>query len=371
MDLLLAAARCVPCAPVFGPPAVALNGHTYSVLRLLGEGGFSYVYLVAPRDDPAQRYALKTLRCPYGRDDATFQAAALEVQNYLRFAAVGSPHIIRPVAEAVVAEPGGASAFHVLLPYYERSLQDVLAAHVLGGSAMAPPDVARVFVGILRGVQRMHRYRRPAGAVPEPAPGTEASPMLGVAAATAATELAELAEECPYAHRDLKPANVMLAADGRPVLADLGSCRPARVHVALRQQALALADYAQEHCTLAYRAPELLDVALDACISEASDVWSLGCVLYACCFGLLPFERMERDQGASLRLAVSQGRYEIPRDTRGLLPQLLAVIRLCLVVDPARRPSVDVLLERCLLLPESAAASAAETVAGDGPGGAC
>lgn len=354
MDILLGAiSKCLPCIPDLGAPTVSINGHKYKVLRLLGEGGFSYVYLVVHAKNGAQRYAMKKIRCPYGADDATYANAVREVKNYYRFGALHSPYVIKTIDEAVISDANGARTFYILLPYFERSLQDVLNAHVLNNTKMAQDDVVKIFVGVLRGVQVMHHYKRPANDDSDTENDAENDAMLvenddsGPFSDSMATEMHE---SCPYAHRDLKPANVMLSAEGLPVLADFGSCQRARVAVKSRQQALALTDFAQEHCTLPYRAPELLDVASNAQISEATDIWSLGCILYACCFGLSPFERLELEQGANLSVAISQGQYEIPPDAGGFSPQLMDIIRLCLVVNPEKRPSVDALLEQCLQL---------------------
>ena len=78
----------------------------------------------------------------------------------------------------------------------------------------------------------------------------------------------QMQELVPFAHHDLKPANVMLSAEGLPVLCDLGSCSRARISVRNRQQALTVQEFAQEHCTLPYRAPELVDVATNCEITE-------------------------------------------------------------------------------------------------------
>lgn len=344
--------RCLPCVPELLSPTITLNGTKYKVLRLLGEGGFSYVYLVAPKRSSTVHYAMKKIRCPYGGEDATFHNAMREVKSYYRFAALNSPYIIKTIDEEIVSDPSGARTFYILLPYFEKSLQDVLNAHVLGNTHMDQREVLKIFVGVLRGVKTMHTYRRPAGDASDVEDGTEADAMLpgdeesGPFGDSGATELHEF---CPYAHRDLKPANVMISAEGLPVLVDLGSCSKARVSVKTRQQALTLTDFAQEHCTLPYRAPELLDVATNSEITEATDVWSLGCILYACCFGLSPFEKLEIEQGANLNVAISQGKFDVPANS-DFSPELIDVIRLCLVVDAQRRPSVDTLLERCLLL---------------------
>lgn len=346
MDLLLQlAAKCLPCAPDLSSPALTVNGTKYRILKLLGEGGFSYVYLVAPKGKALQ-YAMKKIRCPYGPNDATYTGALREVQNYHRFAAAQSPFIIKIIDEAVVTDPSGGCTFYVLLPYFERSLQDVLAGHVLQGTRMPEEEVLQIFIGVLRGIQVMHNYW--GDAADEQNQETESEPMLnGTGDDESGFGATEMGELTPYAHRDIKPANVMLSPEGMPVLVDFGLCTKARVHVKSRQQALTLTDFALEHCTLPYRAPELLDVATNCTITEKTDIWSLGCLLYACCFGFSPFEKLEIEQGANLNVAIAQAKYDVPE---GYSPELVAVILSCLKLDPAERPSVDELLEKCLLL---------------------
>ena len=59
LDALGTVSWCLGCAG--GPTVVKLNGRTYEVLKLLGEGGFSLVYLVRDADSGAQ-FALKKVR---------------------------------------------------------------------------------------------------------------------------------------------------------------------------------------------------------------------------------------------------------------------------------------------------------------------
>lgn len=82
----------------------------------------------------------------------------------------------------------------------------------------------------------------------------------------------------------------MLSNDGMPVLMDFGSIAPAERRVRGRSEALAVQDEASQHSTLPFRAPELFDVASDAVLDQRTDVWSLGCLLYALRFGYSPFE---------------------------------------------------------------------------------
>lgn len=316
---------------------------------MLGEGGFSYVYLVSLTSQHGQQYALKKIRCPYGLNDDSYTLAMREIRNYHRFAHPGSPYVIQLILEVVLDENDSSKTVYVLLPYFPRSLQDVINANVLSNHTMDELEILRLFTGICRGVKVMHTYKQTSSR--ETTSEGENDGLLsmdndddGAPSAQPATELGEL---CPFAHRDLKPANIMLGAEGIPVLVDLGLCGKARVKISNRQQALALTDYALEHCTLPYRAPELLDVPTSCTITEATDIWSLGCLLYTCCFGYSPFEKLELEQGANLNIAIAQGKYIIP-ETHLYSPALIDMIKLCIQLDPEARPLISSLLESSL-----------------------
>ncbi|CAN3355762.1 serine/threonine-protein kinase Env7p [Diutina catenulata] len=348
---------CFPCFPDLSSPALTINGQRYQIVRLLGEGGFSYVYLVTQASNLNQQFALKKIRCVYGSNDDSYVHAMKEIRNYHRFSKpTTSPYVIQSISEAVVDESDGSKTVFILLPYFEKSLQDIINELVLNDDVMPEDDILRIFVGVCRGVKHMHTYKKISRGTGDAVPVTDgeadallpfesdddevtSQPSLG-----GGTELSEL---CPYAHRDLKPANVMLGPEGIPVLVDLGSCSRARITVTTRQQALTLTDYAQEHCTLPYRAPELLDVATNTTITEATDIWSLGCVLYCCCFGYSPFEKLELEQGANLNIAIAQAKYTIPANTE-YSSALLDMIKSCLQLDPHKRPKIDELLESAL-----------------------
>lgn len=155
-----------------------------------------------------------------------------------------------------------------------------------------------------------------------------------------------------------------------PILMDLGSVAASPIHVTSNSVALQIQDTAAEHSTMPYRAPELFDVPTDAVIDTKSDIWSLGCTLYACLVGKSPFEMRSDETGGTLSLCVLGGDWRFPDEgpagvkrtnsnkprpqdpaNGGAGPQTLeisesirGVVRKCLAVEPAERPDIDELI---------------------------
>ncbi|KAG7191792.1 uncharacterized protein KQ657_002757 [Scheffersomyces spartinae] len=356
MDALLSFLGSIfPCLPNFGGPSISIKNNLYKIVRLLGEGGYSYVYLVSLKSNSHLYYALKKIRCPMGTRDYTYKNALRELRNYKRFGQ--SPYVIQSIEERIMNDADDSSTIYILMPYFEQSLQDIITQNVLLDKLLPEEEVLQLFVGICRGVQTLHKFKKRATSshsdtISHDSINDEEEGLLPTIGESEVEDAfdgsTELEEFSPYAHRDLKPANVMISPEGLPVLIDLGSCSKARVTVLSRQQALQLTEFAQEHCTLPYRAPELLDVSSNAVITEATDIWSLGCLMYCACFGYSPFEKMELDEGANLTVAISAGKFKYPSGYGNYSPELIQVINDCLQLDSNKRPTIDQLIERCL-----------------------
>jgi serine/threonine kinase 16 len=78
-----------------------INGRSYTIEKLLGEGGFSFVYLI--RDQSSQRlFALKKILVTSGQEGV--KEAMREVEAYRRFR---HKNVIKILDSAVVQDDGG------------------------------------------------------------------------------------------------------------------------------------------------------------------------------------------------------------------------------------------------------------------------
>lgn len=141
----------------------------------------------------------------------------------------------------------------------------------------------------------------------------------GVLAALAAAHAAGIQ------HRDVKPANVLVRADGTPVLTDFG--------IAALQDAGSLTATGTVIGSPEYMAPERIRGREG---DPASDLWSLGMLLYTAVEGGNP---LSRTSTLATLAAVLDEPIPPPRRAGTLTPVLAALLRR----DPAARPPADVL----------------------------
>ena len=121
-------------------------------------------------------------------------------------------------------------------------------------------------------------------------------------------------------HRDVKPPNILLRPDGSAVLTDFG--------IAALQGATALTMTGELVGSPEYIAPERIRGPSD---DPASDLWSLGVVLYVCVEGVSPLRR-----GTSLSTLAAVLESEVPPPSRS--GPLTPVLEALLERDPAARP---------------------------------
>lgn len=98
-------------------------------------------------------------------------------------------------------------------------------------------------------------------------------------------------------HRDLKPSNIMVRLDGRVTLLDFGIAKVLESATAA-SQATELTQVAGSALTLAYAAPEQL---LAEPVTTATDLYSVGVVMFELLTGARPFAQAERSPSALLQ----------------------------------------------------------------------
>ncbi|KAG5972229.1 hypothetical protein E4U58_006831 [Claviceps cyperi] len=357
-DFFYSFGNCLNCFP--GSPTLKINRRSFKILRLLGEGGFSYVYLVEDSTSH-QLFALKKIRCPFGAESV--QQAMREVEAYRLFAHI--PSIISAVDHEVATERGAAAAdddacktVYVLLPYYRRgNLQDMINANLVNHGSFPERHLMMLFLGVCKALRAMHEYKPPpaermqmgneedgnngddededtppdrrgatSGKRTEEEEQDEQQRPLMVAILDDTTTSTSTASNPPrnsskiqsYAHRDIKPGNIMIDDSGcTPILMDLGSVAPSPIAITSPSLALQIQDTAAEHSTMSYRAPELFDVRTGSTIDTKVDIWSLGCTLYACLVGKSPFEMRSDETGGTLSLCVLGGDWRFPDEAPG------------------------------------------------------
>jgi len=128
------------------------------------------------------------------------------------------------------------------------------------------------------------------------------------------------------------------------VLFDFGSVSEARHMISTRREALELEEWCNSNCTPLYKAPELFQVANGTTIDERTDVWSLGCTLYAMAYVENPFES-DSMQG-SINLAVTGGLVRFPPSQQKYSLNFQNLITWILNVDPQSRPFIDDVIAR-------------------------
>jgi tetratricopeptide (TPR) repeat protein len=127
-------------------------------------------------------------------------------------------------------------------------------------------------------------------------------------------------------HGDVKPENVLLARDGSAKLADFGLARLVGERELERSTGTG-----GTVGTPFYMAPEVI---LGEGSTPASDVWSLGVVLYRMLTGRMPFA------GATMYALFVAIQNEVPAPVGAdVLPRLAALVERCLHKRPGERPS--------------------------------
>jgi tRNA A-37 threonylcarbamoyl transferase component Bud32 len=177
------------------------------------------------------------------------------------------------------------------------------------------------------------------------------SPNVVLDLSSQAARALQIAHDAGIIHRDIKPGNLMVTADGTLKITDFGIARNGAVSE-LTQTGMVMG-------TAHYVSPEQ---ASGKAITPATDLYSLGVVMFECLAGRPPF-----DADSTVAIALKHVREkppdlppEVPAPVRELVRQLLAK-------DPRRRPAgAQEVADRTYMIRESLTFGSAFAEAGDG-----
>lgn len=274
--------------------------HEYTILRKIGGGGFSIVYL--GRDQAGQPVAIKeylpgalVLRT---EGSLIVQANSDENNNIFRhgmkcffeegraLAKISHPNVVR------VTNFFRANDTVYMVMQFERG--KTLQQHIQANRGnIRESFIRRVFSQLLNGLREVHTHK--------------------------------------LLHLDIKPSNIYIRLDGSPVLIDFGAVRQTLAQEESRLQPM---------YTPGFAAPEQYHNRER--LGPWSDVYSVGASLYACLAGFPPQAadaRLLNDKLASAQ-ATWQGAYS---------DQLLQTVDACLKLNYMERPQSVFSLQKTLI----------------------
>lgn len=313
---------------VNGGGDVWINENRFRIVRQLGEGGFAYVFLVKEViSEPSNSGVAKKFKdSSHISDDGTYAMKKVLIQSSEQLELVKEeirvsslfthPNLLPLLDHAIIAVKAGPDQSwkheaYLLFPVHlDGTLLDTSVAMKAKKEFFSTSDVLQIFRQLCAGLKHMHSF------------------------------------DPPYAHNDVKPGNVLLShRKGQPPLAilmDFGSTRPARKQIRSRSEALQLQEWAAEHVSAPFRAPELWDCPSQCDIDERTDIWSLGCTLYAIMYGVSPFEYALGESGGSLQLAIVNAQVRWPAGPKPSYPEALhQFVTWMLQPQGAVRPCID------------------------------
>jgi len=300
--------------PAFVGERISVGHMNLSVTKLLGEGGFSYVYLVKDTDSSGLL------------GGSSQHAAAAKQQANGRETSPGRTGSTSDI-------PPGPLVLKVT-SIHSRSQRDIAEKEAKLLSRLSHPSIIKMYHGCYRQTSNQNSGKRGK----DPANGGKERPQhlilmeycegghaLDVCNRLAASgqmfDLSALiiafgqicnavsylhAQRPPIVHRDLKPVN-FLVKNGAYKLCDFGSAVFGHVDLRTSKARAEAEEVVQKTTTQMFRAPEMVDLYVAKKLTQATDVWALGCCLYS-----LAFLRNCFEEGSNL--AILSRKYTIPDD---------------------------------------------------------
>jgi eukaryotic-like serine/threonine-protein kinase len=253
-------------------PGTIVDGR-YEILRRVGSGGMADVYL-ASDNLLGRQVALKLLHHRFAEDQEFVERFKREASSA---ASLSHPNVV-----SIFDRGEWDGTYYIAMEYLPgRTLKAIVREH----GALPPATAIDVVLQMLRAARFAHRR--------------------GVI------------------HRDLKPHNVILDEEGRAKVTDFGIARAGASDMTLTGSIMGTAQYLS---------PEQ---AQGQAVSEASDLYAIGVVLYELLTGRVPFEG---ETAVTIALQHVSRAPRPPSTLNAAVPQALdAIVLRALEKDPAAR----------------------------------
>ena len=260
-----------------------INGKTYYENKMLGEGGYGYVFEVS--DSKGNKYALKKMNI---LNKTQYQNILREVKIWKQISKC--PNIVKLLE---VSET--QTEVDILM---ELCTEGSLLDFINNSNDNIPENTAlNIIKNITNGLEGMH------------------------------------SQSPPIAHRDVKIENVLRFGNSFK-LCDFGSASTDTLipEKETKESKRDKFDVFERNTTFMYRPPEMVDEYGSLPVNEKVDIWALGCILYAICFKQQPFQDAQK-------LTIIKGDYYIPKEAKNYSEKIFDFIRWMLTPDPRQRPS--------------------------------
>ncbi|DBA00680.1 TPA: LOW QUALITY PROTEIN: hypothetical protein N0F65_003609 [Lagenidium giganteum] len=324
---------------IMGNAIVRVNGKVYENMGTIGEGGFASVFEVR-RDNNA--YALKWTRGI--TETEHLERVLLEIQVQRRLEHPNNLPLLESEVRIREEERRVSPTKLMLSQAAQHRSPDHGAILVTDTTIITAKEVLMVFPYYPRGTLQN---------LLEEACAAETSPFTELECLEFFLKLIGAVEELHhigYAHRDIKPGNVLLSSSypPEPILMDFGSVTPVKQRIQSAQDSVRLHETAAQFSSAPYRPPEFWEAGAREFRGELdgrTDVWSLGCLLYAMAFG--PYSPFENSRDGVQQFAIATGNVRFPPDNKQFEQQFSAtfvsLIKWMLRPDINQRPTLTVI----------------------------
>lgn len=244
----------------------------YEIFEKIGTGGMSDVYR-ATDVVLGRQVAVKVLKEEFAQDESFVSKFRSEASNAAK---LEHPNIVN------IYDVGSEDGLYYIIMEYVEGI--TLKTYIEKKGHLNYKEVISIAIQVARGVEAAHNNK--------------------------------------IIHRDIKPQNIIISKEGKVKVTDFGIAR------AVSRNTVSAEAIGSVH----YISPEQ---ARNGYITEKSDIYSLGIVMYEMCTGKVPFEG---DTAVSIALKHLQGEMKSPRELVSTVPiSLEMIIKKATMKSPDKR----------------------------------